>query len=134
LRAGAAAVGLLALIAGIVAADAQPTLQCSGVQKSWVVADLLFGRERVSEASWSRFLAAEVTPRFPDGFTVLDARGQWRDPSGPRISRERSKVLIIALPPGPDNDSRLQEIIEAYKTRFKQKSVGLILRPACVSF
>ena len=44
--------------------------QCSGAQKPWVVADLLFGRAHMSEASCARFLAAEVTPRFPDGFTA----------------------------------------------------------------
>jgi hypothetical protein len=88
------AIGLLALVAGFTAVEAQPTLQCSGSQKSWVVADLLFGRTRVSEASWTRFLATEVTTRFPDGFTVFDARGQWRAPGGQKISRERSKVLM----------------------------------------
>jgi len=134
LRAGAAAIGLLVLVVGIATAGAQPAPQCSGAQKSWVVADLLFGRTRVSETKWARFLAAEVTPRFPDGFTVLDARGQWRAPGSQKISRERSKVLMIAMPPGADNDERLQKIIEAYKTRFKQQSVGLIVRPACVSF
>ena len=41
---------------------------------------------------------------------------------------------MIAMPPGADNDARLDQIIEAYKTRFKQQSVGLIIRPACVSF
>ena len=109
-------------------------LTCNGAQKAWMVADLLFGRSRVSEANWARFLAAEVTPRFPDGFTVFDARGQWREPGGQKISRERSKLLMIAMPPGADHDERLQKIIEAYKARFKQQSVGLILRPACVSF
>lgn len=99
-----------------------------------MVADLLFGRSRVSEARWSRFLAAEVTPRFPDGFTVFDARGQWRAPGSAGISRERSKVLTIAMPPSADNDERLRQIVEAYKVRFKQQSVGLIVRPACVSF
>ena len=100
-----------------------------------MVADLLFGRTHVSEASLARFLAAEVTPRFPDGFTVIDAKGQWRAPgSDQKISTERSKVLMIAMPPGADNDDRLEQIIEAYKTRFKQQSVGLIIRPACVSF
>jgi hypothetical protein len=99
-----------------------------------VVADLLFGRTGVSDANFGRFLAAEVTPRFPDGFTVLDARGQWRNPGGQKITRERSKVLMIAMPPAADNDERLQRIIEAYKARFKQHSVGLIVRPACVSF
>ena len=122
------------MIAGIATADAQPALQCSGAQKPWMVADLLFGRTHVSEASWARFLATEVTPRFPDGFTVIDANGQWRNPKGQKISRERSKLLMIAMPPGADNDERLQKIIEVYKTRFKQQSVGLIIRPACVSF
>jgi hypothetical protein len=134
LRARAAAIVLLVSIAGIAIAGAQPVLQCSGAQKPWVVADLLFGRSHVSEANWNRFLATEVTPRFPDGFTVFDANGQWRAPGSQKISRERSKVLTIALPPSADNDERLQKIIEAYKTRFKQQSVGLIIRPACVSF
>ena len=115
-------------------ASAQPALQCGGVQKPWMVADLLFGRSHVSEARWARFLADEVTPRFPDGFTVFDARGQWRAPGAARVSRERSKVVTIAMPPGADNDERLQKIIEAYKTRFSQQSVGLIIRPGCVSF
>jgi hypothetical protein len=134
LRAWAAVIVLLTSIAGVATANAQPALQCSGAQKPWVVADLLFGRSHVSEANWARFLAAEVTPRFPDGFTVFDAKGQWREQGGQKISRERSKVLTIAMPPSADNDERLQKIIEAYKTRFKQQSVGLIIRPACVSF
>ena len=115
-------------------AGAQPILQCSGTQKPWVVADLLFGRTRVSETGFASFLAAEVTPRFPDGFTVIDAKGQWRAPGSDRISKERGKVLTIAMPPGADNVDRLQKIIEAYKSRFRQQSVGLIVRPACVSF
>jgi hypothetical protein len=122
------------MIAGIATAHAQSALQCRSTLKPWVVADLLFGRTHVSEANWARFLATEVTPRFPDGFTVFDASGQWRGPGAQKISRERSKVLTIAMPPSAENDERLQKIIEAYKTRFKQQSVGLIVRPACVSF
>jgi hypothetical protein len=122
---------LLALTAS---AAAQSELQCSGAQKSWTVAELLFGRSNVSDKAWDRFLTAEVTPRFPDGLTVYDARGQWRNPETKKISRERSKVVMIAMPAGTDNDARLKAIIEAYKTRFRQQSVGLILRPSCVSF
>ena len=130
----AAAIGLVALVAGLNAAGAQPALQCTGGQKSWVVAELLFGREHVTEARWARFLADDVTPRFPDGLTVIDARGQWRAPGSDKIAKQRSKVVMIAMPPRADNDERLQKIIQAYKARFKQQSVGLILRPACVSF
>ena len=113
---------------------AQPALQCTGNQKPWMVAELLFGRSNVSDFNWDRFLTAEVTPRFPDGLTVYDARGQWKNPQTGTISRERTKVVMIAMPPDAGNDAKLKDIIEAYKTRFKQQSVGLIVRPSCVSF
>ncbi len=99
-----------------------------------MVAELLFGRSNVSDKAWDRFLAAEVTPRFPDGLTVYDARGQWRNPKTQAISRERSKVVMVAMPPAADNQTRLDAVIQAYKSQFKQQSVGLILRPSCVSF
>ncbi len=130
-RLGVALLGLIALTA---AAIAQPSLQCTGAQKPWTVAELLFGRGNVSDFNWNRFVDAEVTPRFPDGLTIYDARGQWRNPQTSKISRERSKVVMIAMPPDAGNEAKLQEIIEAYKTRFKQQSVGLILRASCVSF
>jgi Protein of unknown function (DUF3574) len=128
------ATGLLVLLGCFNAASSQPALQCPGAQKSWVVAELLFGREQVTETHWARFLADEITPRFPDGLTVTDAKGRWRAPGSKEIAKQRSKVVMIAMPPGADNDARLQQIVEAYKTRFKQQSVGLIVRPACVSF
>jgi hypothetical protein len=125
---------LLGLFALTTAAVAQPSLPCTGTQKPWTVAELLFGRSNVSDFDWNRFLDAEITPRFPDGLTVYDARCQWRNPQTRKISRERSKVVMIAMPPDAGNEARLREIVAAYKTRFKQQSVGLILRPSCVSF
>ena len=52
---------------------------------------LLLGRStsdggEVSEEEWLAFLADTVTPRFPDGLTVLDAAGQWRDGTPARSS------------------------------------------------
>jgi hypothetical protein len=131
----AALVGLIGLTATSIA---QPALQCTGNQKPWMVAELLFGRGNVSDFNWTRFVDAEITPRFPDGLTVYDARGQWKNPQTGTISRERSKMVMIAMPPDAGNeaknDAKLQEIIAAYKTRFRQQSVGLIIRPSCVSF
>ena len=89
----------------------------------------------MSEANWARFLAAEVTPRFPDGFTVLDAKGQWRDAGRHENLHGAQQGRDDRMPPGADNDANgCRDVIEAYKTRFKQQSVGLIVRPACVSF
>jgi hypothetical protein len=114
-----------------------PMLACHGTQQPRVTAELLFGRnigERlgVTEAAWAGFLATEVTPRFPDGLTVFDAAGQWRD--GDRVVREPSKVVLIALKDPAVEQPRIDAVVEAYKRRFRQQSVGVVMRPACVSF
>ena len=131
---------LLALLLVALAEGATAQLvDCRGGQKPSLVAELMFGRKigdriGVSEGAWGRFLDREITPRFPDGLTVFNAAGQWRDKASNRIVREPSKIVQIVLP-GSDRDiARLNEIAEAYKSRFKQQSVGVIVRPACVSF
>jgi hypothetical protein len=119
--------------------SASAQLACSTPQKAQQVVELLFGRkigERaiVTEAQWVRFVDSEITPRFPDGLTVFNAYGQWRDAEHNRIVREPSKVVTIVLPGKPEDGDRLNEVVEAYKKLFKQQSVGIVLRPACVSF
>ena len=99
---------------------------------------LFFGRSRgsvevVSDAAWQTFLAKEVTPRFPDGLTVLDARGQWRNGIG-RLVRERTKLVIILAKPGDGGIQLTNEITEAYKRAFWQESVLRAISAACVSF
>src|SRR6266550_2149053 len=100
------------------------------------VAELLLGRKigdrlGVSETQFLNFLDREITPRFPDGLTVYDARGQYRDSERNRIVREPSKVVMIVLPGRPEDMARLNEIADAYKKRFRQQSVGIVLRQAC---
>jgi hypothetical protein len=119
-------------------AGAQP-LACSAPLKPQQVAELLLGRKigdrlGVSETQFLNFLDREITPRFPDGLTVYDARGQYRDSERNRIVREPSKVVMIVLPGRPEDMTRLNEIADAYKKRFRQQSVGVVLRQACVSF
>jgi uncharacterized protein DUF3574 len=131
----AAAIILLALASS---AEAQ-LLDCRSGQRSTEVAQLLFGRNignriGVSESAWSRFVDREIVPRFPDGLTVFNATGRWQDRAANRVAREPSKIVEIALPGTPEDIVRLNEIVVAYKSRFKQQSVGLIVRPACVSF
>jgi Protein of unknown function (DUF3574) len=121
------------------AAAQMPALSCSGAQRSKQVAELLFGRDigrhiGVSESAFSHFVARELTPRFPDGLTVIDATGQWRDPATGAIVREPTKKVEIVLPGHADDQARLDAVVAAYKHRFRQQSVGVVVRPACVSF
>jgi Protein of unknown function (DUF3574) len=111
----------------------------SAVKRPGQVAELMFGRNiggrlGVNEAEWSRFLDNEILSRFPKGLTVINAAGEWRDEASKRIVREPSKVVQIVLPGEGDDIARLNEIAAAYKRRFKQHSVVMIVRPACVSF
>ena len=99
-----------------------------------VVAELFFGRTPVSDAEWADFAAQTITPNFPDGFTVFDGEGQWRNPETGFIGRERTKVLLIAASRTTELPARLSVVIGAYKARFRQQSVGLITRESCGSF
>ena len=133
----AAAILVLALaLAG--AAGAQ-SADCRAGQHPKELAELMFGRNvgnrlAVSETQWSRFVDREIISRFPDGLTVFNGAGEWRDRASNRIMREPSKIVHIVLPGTPEDMSRLSEIVEAYKSRFKQQSVVMVVRPACVSF
>jgi hypothetical protein len=103
------------------------------------MAELTFGRDigrriGVSEAAWRRFLEREVTPRFPDGLTVVKALGQWRDRGTGRIVREPSELVMVVLPGHPDDQARLEAIVAAYKRQFQQQSVGVIVQSACAAF
>ncbi len=74
-------------------------LECRGAQKPQHVAELIFGRSiggriEVSEKHWMQFVDEEITPRFPDGLTVFDAAGQWRDKTSKNITRESSKIVL----------------------------------------
>jgi hypothetical protein len=103
------------------------------------MAEFMFGRNigrrfAVSEADWRQFVDREIISRFPSGLTMFNAFGEWRDGASNKIMREPSKVVQIVLPGEADDTARLDEIVAAYKQRFKQQSVVVIVRPACVSF
>ena len=70
---------------------------------------------------------------LPDGLTVLDAAGQWRDASG-AIVRERSKLVVILAEPGAAAMRRTDEIAQAYKRTFDQEAVLRAVTTACASF
>ncbi len=126
---------MLAVACGDSDADAPA---CPEGTEPFVQYELFMGRsgdsgEVVDDAAWDAFLGEIVTPRFPDGLTVLDAQGQWRASDGV-ILKERSKVLVLLAPPGGDAPRLLDEVSDDYKQRFGQESVLRVVQDACVSF
>ena len=136
MRSLTAAVGVLIFAAGVAAGtigtprvDAQGftvVMDCGGTSAPQIRTTLYFGLARpkgaVSELEWQIFLRDEVTKRFPEGFTVWEADGQWRTPDG-NIDYERSKVLLLVHPDSPHARQFVQEVIASYRRIFDQQSV-----------
>jgi uncharacterized protein DUF3574 len=110
----------------------------------WARTELYFGSAKpdgsvVGDAEWSRFLDAEITPRFPDGLTVVSGLGQYRGEDG-AIVQEQSHLVILFYPEeaATESGAKVEAIRAAYERAFQQESV---LRadegepaPSCVSF
>jgi hypothetical protein len=127
------------------AATAAPTLQGDaahpGVTKGWVDTRLYFGlgpadhpEQGISEADWRSFLDKEVTPRFPDGLSVVDIYGQWQGKNQTAPERLRTKMLVIDYLDTPENRARIDAIRSAWKQRTGDQSVMRVTEPADVSF
>jgi hypothetical protein len=108
-------------------------------EQRMLVAELFFGRsikgrEPLTDTEWAEFAAQAITPNFPDGFTIFDGVGQWRNPQTGHIASDRTKILLVAVKREPDLARRLSAVIDAYKARFHQQSVGIITRDSCAAF
>jgi hypothetical protein len=108
---------------------------CAAPLKPALQVDLYFGREtdkgrEVTEAEWAAFLNEEVTPRFADGLSVLDVRGQYRSPQG-AIERERTKLLVVVVFDSPGHRARVQAVVDAYTRRWGQHGVFRVEHAVC---
>lgn len=117
---------------------ASPAPSCA-IGDAMVETQLFFGLSKpsggvVGPREWEAFVAREIAPRLPEGFTVLDGAGFWRDAATARTISEKSKVVVRLHPPGAEADATLDAITSAYKTAFAQDSVLRIDRPVCARF
>jgi hypothetical protein len=92
---------------------------CRAPLEPWTEINLYFGSNianggLVSEQAFRRFLAEVVTPRFPDGLSILDVAGQFRSGTG-AIVREPSKLLVILVPDAAAVTKKVDQIIAVYK-------------------
>ncbi|WP_152554268.1 DUF3574 domain-containing protein [Burkholderia sp. A1] len=120
------------------APDNPPACDAAGTHPAWQ-AELMFGRDiagrgPVTDAERSAFVAEIVTPRFPDGLTQWDTQGQWRDRETGAIVREASFVIRLVAPPTSTTRQALDDVRDAYKQRFRQQAVGLLVTDICAAF
>lgn len=106
----------------------------------WVRSELYFavgnedGSDTVDEGKWRDFLDREVTPRFPDGLTVLDGYGQWRFKDQGRLVRQRCKVLVVLHEDSAGRRNDIEAIRLAWKRASGHESVLWARQAVEVSF
>lgn len=111
---------------------------CEAGAQSFVRSTLFFGMSKpkgglISERQWRAFLRDEITPRFRDGLTVLDGRGQWLG-AGDRLYREPAKVVTLLHADAAPPRQAIRELIAAYNREFDQEAVLWETTPVCATF
>lgn len=109
----------------------RPHDQAASIQECPTVKiELFFGLSfpdggSLSESEWKNFTASSITPRFPGGFTVYDASGQWLNAFG-ALTKEGTKVVVLITDNSREKFLLIDEIREAFKEEFRQESVLLV--------
>jgi hypothetical protein len=108
-------------------------------ERPMVEAQLFFGRDivgrgPVSDSEWNDFAASYLARNFPDGFTVSDGSGNWRDPKSGETIREGTKIVSIVTRNSRALPLKLKRVMESYRTLFHQQSVGVVTREVCAAF
>lgn len=89
---------------------------------------------QVSDEQWKKFVKEEITPSFPAGLTTIEGKGQWLGANNV-IVNEISRIVEIVYDNSQSNNSAIDRIVTAYKSKYKQEAV-LELRSmvyACLS-
>jgi len=99
---------------------------------------LYFGRSIpgggvVSDSAWNAFLAEVVTPAFPDGFSILSGKGQWRGADG-TIASEEGFIFTVHHPEGDSGEAKVLQIAERYRVIFHQEAVLHEHAAVCAQF
>ena len=104
---------------------------------AFVRTELFFGTAKpdgvVTDEQFMAFLDEQVTPRFPDGVTVLKGDSQFRGEDN--VIVKEGSFLLILLYPLEDfraSDRKIEAIRRLYKEAFQQESVLRVDDPLAV--
>lgn len=88
----------------------------------------------VNAADWAEFEAEHIACAFPDGFTVLECHGGWKDTVTGCTIREPSIVVEVAHDGSPEAIAAIRTVATVYKTLFQQQAVMVSTVPCEVEF
>ena len=113
-------------------------LGCRADEQALVRDTLYFGGSipgggDVGVDDWRTFENDVLAPAFPQGYTVLDARGHWRGADG--VTRgEASRVVILVHGDDAASAAKVRRIVASYHERFRQEAVLRERSAVCAAF
>lgn len=134
----AVAATMALLLSGCVASTQNNApLKCS-IGEPMMQTTLYFGLNRpvgpvITATEWQTYVDQQVTPRFKEGLSVFDAKGQWLGNDG-KLARENSKALMLIHSPGAVSEQNIEALRSQYIQQFAQDSVMRVDMPVCVAF
>lgn len=131
---------LVAALAGCASPAARETVTAAyhgdtarpAAGEGWLRTELYFATGRwdatdaeraADEQHWLAFLDREVTPRFPQGLSVIDVYGQWLPDGAATPTRLRSKELVVLHADTPEASDAIDAIRTAWKRETGHLSV-----------
>ena len=111
------------LISHVATAHADTVFNTGG---DTVRVELVFGLRKpdhhiVRKKEWKSFVEEEITPRFPNGFTLTEATGHWQEAAG--VITEPSIIFTVVCVMNADTESKINDIAARYRSRFRQEAV-----------
>jgi hypothetical protein len=113
-------------------------LGCRADEQRLVREALYFGASipaggNVGAQDWRRFEDDVITPRFPQGYSVIDAAGKWRGAGG-ATRGEPSRILVLIHEDDAASAEKVRQIVQQYRERFRQEAVLRERGAVCAAF
>lgn len=144
LKSPALRISLLVLVTGLslwvlrIEAQSSSINSDSEERTGWTRTELYYGAGRLPadparEARWDDYINNVVTPRFPEGLTLLEGTGQWRVKEGQTPRRNRTRILILIHEDTPEKSKQVDEIRSLWIEISGHQSVLRVSQPAYVA-
>jgi hypothetical protein len=113
-------------------------LGCRSDEQRLVRDTLYFGASipgggSVDAGAWQVFEHDVLTPAFPQGYSMIDAHGNWRGADGATAS-EGSHIVIIVHADDAQSATDVRKIAQRYREMFRQESVLRERSTVCAQF
>lgn len=84
------------------------------------------GDYAVAPQKMREFIDMDITPAFPDGFTITESRGQWRSAEHGLI-RERTMVIDVQCADTEENRHKIDAIAADYVKKFSAANASFFV-------